>query len=88
VIDLFGKTGQRINMRVSEELRSQYMAAYSTWIRQIEAVHNFFFDESVLRPDKVKGLLNREANAKEKYDLARLKLLGLDSDSTKHTTED
>jgi len=75
-------------MRVSEELHSQYMAAYSTWIKQIEAVHNFFFEESVLHPDKVKGLLNREANAKEKYDLARLRLLGLDLGSAQQTTED
>ena len=74
-------------MRVSEELHSEYTVAYSTWIKQIEAVHNFLFDESVLRPDKIKGLLNREANAKEKYDLARLRLLGLDPDSVQQTTE-
>ena len=75
-------------MRVSEEVHSQYMAAYSTWIKQIEAVHNFLFEETVLYPDKIKGLLNREANAKQKYDLARLRLLGLDPDSAQQTTED
>ena len=75
-------------MRVSEDLHTQYMAAYSAWLEQIVAVHNFFFEESALRPDKVKGLLNREANAKNKYDLARLRLLGLDSDASEQMTED
>jgi len=74
-------------MRVSEDLHTQYMTAYSAWLEQITAVHNFFFEESALRPDKVKGLLNREANAKDKYDLARLKLLGLDSDSPDPSTD-
>jgi|TARA_B110000263_G_C15225254_1_gene471929 hypothetical protein len=74
-------------MRVSEDLHSEYMTAYSAWLERIEAVHKFFFEESTLRPDKVKGLLNREANAKSKYDLARLRLLGLDSNDAQQTTE-
>ena len=40
--------------------------------------HEVFLEGEVLRPDAIKGLLNREARAKEKYDAARLKLLGLD----------
>jgi|TARA_B110000263_G_C15179250_1_gene450754 hypothetical protein len=74
-------------MRVSKDLHSEYMTAYFAWIERIEAVHKFFFEESTLRPDKVKGLLNREANAKGKYDLARLRLLGLDSDTAQQTIE-
>lgn len=74
-------------MRVSKDLHSEYMTAYFAWIERIEAVHKFFFEESTLRPDKVKGLLNREANAKGKYDLARLRLLGLDSDTSQQTIE-
>jgi hypothetical protein len=46
---------------------------------QITALHRVFLDGERMDPPKLKGLLNREARAKERYDAARLGLLGLDS---------
>ena len=67
-------------MRVSKEIHQEYIDSYTAWLRQLEAVHAFFFEGTMLTPDKVKGLLNREANAKAKYDLNRAKMLGLSPD--------
>jgi hypothetical protein len=55
-----------------------YREAWEAWQKQIEHVHRVFLEGEVLRPDAIKGLLNREARAKEKYDAARLRLLGLE----------
>lgn len=55
-----------------------YTAAYDAWREQLEHVHRVFLQDERLRPDQLKGLLNREARAKERYDSARLRLLGLD----------
>lgn len=63
---------------VDEATAAAYREAYESWTKQIEGVHRAFLEGEKLRPDAIKGLLNREARAKEKYDLARLKLLGLD----------
>ncbi len=57
---------------------ANYRDAYDAWQKQIAGVHRAFLDGEKLRPDAIKGLLNREARAKEKYDAARLKLLGID----------
>ena len=40
-----------------------------------------FLGEEKLKPDQLKGLLNRESRAKDKYEAARLKLLGLEDES-------
>lgn len=63
---------------VSEEVAAAYREAWDAWKRQVEHVHEVFLGEEKLRPDQLKGLLNREARAKEKYDSARLRLLGLE----------
>lgn len=55
-----------------------YREAYEAWRKQLDHLHRVFLDGEPLRPDQMKGLLNREARAKEKYDEARLRLLGLD----------
>ena len=55
-----------------------YREAWEAWRKQIDHVHSVFLEDEKLRPDMIKGLLNREARAKEKYDAARLRLLGLD----------
>ncbi len=62
-----------------EETSREYTEAWEAWKKQIEHVHRVFLEGEVLRPDAIKGLLNREARAKEKYDAARLRLLGLDA---------
>jgi hypothetical protein len=56
-----------------------YNEAWEAWKKQIEHVHAVFLGEEKLRPDALKGLLNRESRAKEKYDTARLRLLGLEA---------
>ncbi|MFN0094579.1 MAG: hypothetical protein ACKVVT_07345 [Dehalococcoidia bacterium] len=60
------------------ETAAHYRDAWTAWLKQVEHVHRVFLEDESLRPDQIKGLLNREARAKEKYDAARLKLLGLD----------
>ena len=64
-------------MRVDLERQQQYREAYQAWQEQLQALHRVVLDGEKLEPPKLKGLLNREARAKERYDAARLALLGL-----------
>ena len=65
-------------MKVSEERRQAYLQAYEDWQKQLQALHEAFLDGTRTPVgDQFKGLLNREARAKEKYDKARLELLGI-----------
>ncbi|MBI5283766.1 MAG: hypothetical protein HY874_01615 [Chloroflexi bacterium] len=65
-------------MKVSDERRAAYLKAYEDWQHQLSALHEVFLDGSkTLTGDQMKGLLNREARAKERYDRARLELLGI-----------
>jgi hypothetical protein len=61
-----------------EATAKAYREAWDAWFKQVEHVHRVFLDGEPIRPDQVKGLLNREARAKERYDAARRRLLGLD----------
>lgn len=65
-------------MKVSDARRAAYLAAYDDWQRKLGELHEVFL-EGTRTPvgDQFKGLLNREARAKEKYDRARLELLGI-----------
>lgn len=65
-------------MKVSDERRKAYLEAYDDWQRKLGELHEVFL-EGTRTPvgDQFKGLLNREARAKEKYDRARLELLGI-----------
>ena len=60
-----------------ESPQSAYRSAYETWQKQIEQVHSVLLEGEALHPTKLKGLLNREANAKDRYDEARRRLLGI-----------
>ncbi len=65
-------------MNVDAERRAAYLKAYEDWQHQLSALHEVFLDGSkTLAGDQMKGLLNREARAKERYDRARLELLGI-----------
>lgn len=65
-------------MKVSEERRAAYLAAYDDWTKKLHELHEVFLDGTRTPVgDQFKGLLNREARAKEKYDRARLDLLGI-----------
>ncbi|MGD9934512.1 MAG: hypothetical protein AB7T37_12460 [Dehalococcoidia bacterium] len=57
---------------------ADYREAWDAWQKQIEHVHRVLLDGESARPDALKGLLNREARAKERYDAARSRLLGID----------
>lgn len=65
-------------MKVSVERRAGYLAAYDDWQKKLAALHEVFLDGTrTLEGDQMKGLLNREARAKAKYDEARLELIGI-----------
>lgn len=63
---------------VDETARAAYRVAWEAWLKQLDRVHEVLLEGERLAPDRLKGLLNREARAKRAYDEARLKLLGLD----------
>ncbi len=63
---------------VDETARAAYRDAWEAWMKQLDRVHEVLLEGERLTPDRLKGLLNREARTKQAYDEARLKLLGLD----------
>ena len=65
-------------MRVDPQKLEDYRQAYGAWQEQLGVLHRVFLDGERMEPPKLKGLLNREARAKERYDAARLALLGLE----------
>lgn len=66
---------------VQPSVATAYRSAWEAWIKQVEHVHRVFLEFEPLGPAQIKGMLNREARAKEAYDAARLKLLGLEDTS-------
>ncbi len=64
-------------MRVDPKRQEQYRQALDASQGQLAALHRVFLEGEAMEPPKLKGLLNREARAKERYDAARLALLGL-----------
>ena len=64
-------------VRVDPERQSEYRDAWDAWQKQLARLHDIFLDGESLEPPKLKGLLNREARAKQRYDAAREALLGI-----------
>ncbi len=60
-----------------EQSKQEYREAYDGWQEQLAALHDVLLEGNRLEPPRLKGLLNREARAKERYDEARRRLLGL-----------
>lgn len=60
-----------------EDAKGQYRDAYESWTAQLTDLHKVLLDGERLKPPKLKGLLNREAKAFERYDEARKRLLGI-----------
>ena len=58
-------------------LTAAYREAWARWQAQLSTLHEVFLDGAPLDPPRLKGLLNREARAKDAYDAARLRLLGI-----------
>lgn len=67
--------------RVAADVAAAYRAAWEAWTKQLERVHRVLLDGEPVGPAQVKGLLNREARAKEAYDRARERLLGLSDEA-------
>jgi hypothetical protein len=61
-----------------EDAKQHYRDALDAWQQQLEEVHALLLDSERMPPDQIKGLLGREARAKERYDAARLRLLGIE----------
>ncbi len=67
-------------MVASDDRKQEYREAYDDWQKQLLALHRVMLDGERLDPVRLKGLLNREARAKERYDGARERLLGISDD--------
>ena len=67
-------------MTTSEDRKKEYVEAYRAWQEQLQALHRVMLEGEHIDPPRLKGLLNREVRAKEKYEEARRRLLGLDAD--------
>ena len=65
-------------MTTDGDLRVAYREAWEAWQRQLQRLHAFFLDGERIEPPVLKGLLNREARAKARYDEARRRLLGIE----------
>jgi len=65
---------------LDDERRKEYIRAYEDWQKQLTALHRVLLEGERLDPQRLKGLLSREAHAKERYEEARRRLLGLSSD--------
>lgn len=68
-------------MCVDSQRQEEYRQAYAAWQEQLQSLHSVLLDGRTLDAPKLKGLLNRETRAKERYDQARLALLGLGKES-------
>jgi hypothetical protein len=65
---------------LEEDRIGPYKQAYEDWQRQLTQLHEVFLEGKRIPPIQIKGLLNREARAKRRYDRARLHLLGIEGD--------
>jgi hypothetical protein len=65
-----------------------YREAYENWQKQLTGLHEVFLEGKRLDPVRLKGLLNRESRAKRKYDVARLRLLGIEGEDPFGDDED
>ncbi|WP_322796741.1 hypothetical protein [Tepidiforma sp.] len=61
------------------ETIAAYREAWDAWQKQLQHLHRVMLDGEPIRPDQLKGLLGREARAKERWEAARRRLLGLES---------
>ena len=60
-----------------DDLKREYVESYTVWQRHLQALHQVLLEGERMEPSRLKGLLNREAGAKERYERARRRLLGL-----------
>ena len=65
-----------------EQTKREYLSAYEAWLRHLAEVHVVLLEGRRLDPPRLKGLLNREARAKLRYDAARRRLLGIPDEAS------
>lgn len=58
--------------------KQEYRDAFEQWQKHLAGVHELLLEGKRMPPEHIKGLLNREARSKERYDAARRRLLGID----------
>ena len=63
-----------------EDKVAAYREAYETWQKHLVALHEVLIEHKRVPPIQIKGILNREARAKHRYDAARLRLLGIEEE--------
>lgn len=63
----------------TDEAKQEYRDAFASWQEQLAGVHGLLLEGERLPPDQIKGLLSREARAKERYDAARRQLIGIEA---------
>ena len=69
-----------------DDVKSDYKAAYEEWHSQLAKLHEVFLEGRRLEsPDRMKGLLNREVRAFQRYSDARRRLLGIPADDDSAT---
>lgn len=64
-------------VRVDPQRAQEYREAWAAWQKHLARLHEVFLDGAAIEPPQLKGLLNREARAKQRYDAAREALLGV-----------
>jgi hypothetical protein len=65
-------------MTTNGDSKQEYREAWEAWQAQLQRLHAFFLEGERIDPPVLKGLLNREARTKERYDEARRRLLGIE----------
>tara|TARA_B100000686_G_scaffold341932_1_gene420164 strand:- start:2429 stop:2680 length:252 start_codon:yes stop_codon:yes gene_type:complete len=60
-----------------QSIVEDYEFAWIAWQKQLSRIHDVFLKGEKISPDRLKGLLNRESRAKNAYDEARNRLLGI-----------
>ena len=70
------------------DVKEQYRDAFDAWQKQLAGLHSVFLEGTRLDPVRLKGLLNRESRAKQRYDRARLRLLGIEDEDIVADGED
>jgi hypothetical protein len=67
-----------MNYKKSREDIERYLDAFNYWQQMLTNLHAILFDEKEVKdPSVIKGALNREARAKEKYEEQRKEIFGI-----------
>ncbi|MFL2635612.1 MAG: hypothetical protein ACJ0J7_01705 [Tepidiformaceae bacterium] len=71
-----------------QSIVEDYEFAWVAWQKQLSRIHDVFLKGEKIPPDRLKGLLNRESRAKNAYDEARNRLLGISPDPSSYSEKE